>query len=732
MGIRASSGGQLGGTGGGSGGGATLTVEQVQDILSEALLPTTTVEGLSLTSTYNDVTGKISLSLGTPSSAPIAGVIPASIEVEKYGTLIGAATAFNFAGAGVGSISIADDVATINILGGGGGGGDGISISNAAINNAGNLIITLTDGTVIDTGHVVGSNGAPGASGTNGISITGVTVNASGQLLVQLSSGQQINAGTVVGPQGLQGPFGPQGAVGPKGDTGAKGDTGTQGIQGIQGLKGDTGAQGIQGVKGDTGTQGIQGIQGPAGRNVTASSIDSNGNLLITLSDGVIINAGAVIGPQGPQGIQGLQGIQGVKGDTGASVASAVVDASGHLIITKTDGVIIDAGTIVGPQGAKGDTGDTGAKGDTGAAGVSVASGTVDASGHLILTKSDSTTIDVGLIVGPQGAKGDTGDTGAKGDTGATGTSYTVNNKSGSVQVFGLSTTTQAGYDLEVDLANKANKLATARNISLTGKVTGLTSFDGSGNVTMLTSLSGVTTSDVAEGTNQYFTTARARTALSTGTGLSYNSSTGTVSLNANTDQITEGSNNLYFTNNRFDNRLGQSTLAQFSDVANTSPTTGQSLVWNGSAWAPSTVSGGGGGTSAGVFKATAQIEYDANGNLTNVSILNGGISAVITTATSTAATVTFTFTGSTCTPLGVQVYGYQRANNVYVTRALASDFPTRTIAAGGASGAPAAFNAFDASTNTMTISLTKAVTGANAAIGQTTHCVLQFLLSSI
>jgi hypothetical protein len=252
----------------------------------------------------------------------------------------------------------------------------------------------------------------------------------------------------------------------------------------------------------------------------------------------------------------------------------------------------------------------------------------------------------------------------------------------------------------------------------------------------MITALSGVTTTEVAEGTNKYFTDARARTALSASTGLSYNSSTGVMSLNANSDQISEGSNNLYFTNNRFDNRLGQSTLAQFSDVANTSPTTGQALVWNGSAWAPSTVSGGGsGGTGvggSGVFKATAQVDYDANGNLTNVSILNGGISAVITTATSTTATVTFTFTGSTCTPLGIQVYGYQRANNVYVTRALASDFPTRTIAAGGSSGAPTTFNAFDATANTMTISLTKAVTGANAAIGQTTHCVLQFLLSSI
>jgi hypothetical protein len=120
------------------------------------------------------------------------------------------------------------------------------------------------------------------------------------------------------------------------------------------------------------------------------------------------------------------------------------------------------------------------------------------------------------------------------------------------------------------------------------------------------------------------------------------------------------------------------------------------------------------------------------SGNLTSVSILNGSISAVITTATSNVATVTFTFTGSACAPLGIQVYGYQRTSNVYVTRALASDFPTRTVAGGGASGSPTTFSGFDPDANTMTLSLTKTVTGANAAVGQPTHCVLQFLLSSI
>ena len=560
----------------------------------------------------------------------------------------------------------------------------------------------------------------------------------------------------------------------------------------------------------------------------------------VTLTDATTTNAGTVIGPQGPQG---------AAGPSGRSIANGgvVIDAGGNLQVTLTDGVTINAGNAVGPQGS---TGDTGAQ-------------------------------------GIQGIKGDTGDTGA---TGATGTSYTVNGKVGSVQVYGLGATTQSGYDLEVDLSNKANKLTTARNIALTGKVTGLVSFDGSANVSITTAISGVTSSDVTEGTrlyytdsrarlaissisdssitsllsyddttgtikyrantsyitegsnlyftntradaradvrigassinalsdvdtitsaptngqvltwtgsawtpatssgggsgavssvntktgvvvlntddvsegstNQYFTNTRwdnrlaakttdnlnqgttnkyfsdtlARNALAAGTGLSYNSSTGTFSLNTSTDNVTEGSSNLYYTSARFDTRLGQSNLNQFADVADTTPTTGQALVWNGSNWSPSTVSsgsGGGSGSSSGVFRAAVQVEYDASGNLSSLSVLNGGISAVIATSTSTTATVTFTFTGSVCAPLNIQVYGYQRASNVFVTRSIGSDYSSRTLAGGGSSGSPSAFSAFDASANTMTLSLTKALTGSTAAVGQTTHCVVQFLLSA-
>ena len=85
-------------------------------------------------------------------------------------------------------------------------------------------------------------------------------------------------------------------------------------------------------------------------------------------------------------------------------------------------------------------------------------------------------------------------------------------------------------------------------------------------------------TDDVAEGaTNLYHTTARARGAVSAGTGVSYNSSTGVISADTsvmatksyvdtavagkdNTDEITEGSTNLYFTNARARSAVSSTT----------------------------------------------------------------------------------------------------------------------------------------------------------------------------
>jgi len=66
-------------------------------------------------------------------------------------------------------------------------------------------------------------------------------------------------------------------------------------------------------------------------------------------------------------------------------------------------------------------------------------------------------------------------------------------------------------------------------------------------------------TGDLSEGSNLYFTNARARAAISATGSLSYNSTTGVMSFTMpaqNSDNITEGTSNLYFTNARADARI--------------------------------------------------------------------------------------------------------------------------------------------------------------------------------
>lgn len=98
-----------------------------------------------------------------------------------------------------------------------------------------------------------------------GKSVTDAQVNEDGDLIITLSDGTTINAGYVVGADGAQGPEGPQGPPGAEGEQGPAGPKGDTGEQGPQGSKGDTGAQGLQGPKGDQGEPGIQGPQGPKG-----------------------------------------------------------------------------------------------------------------------------------------------------------------------------------------------------------------------------------------------------------------------------------------------------------------------------------------------------------------------------------------------------------------------------------------------------------------------------------
>ena len=81
------------------------------------------------------------------------------------------------------------------------------------------------------------------------------------------------------------------GAVGP---AGADGIDGTNGINGVNGINGTNGENGADGQDGADGTNGTNGTNGSDGVGVSQAVINATGSLVITLTDGSEINAGVI------------------------------------------------------------------------------------------------------------------------------------------------------------------------------------------------------------------------------------------------------------------------------------------------------------------------------------------------------------------------------------------------------------------------------------------------------
>jgi len=138
-------------------------------------------------------------------------------------------------------------------------------------------------------------------------------------------------------------------------------------------------------------------------------------NTYLTL-DGANIDLSSVVGQTGATGPTGPQGNVGATGNDGVSVSSATISTN-ELILTLSNSATINAGNVRGPvgpqgeQGIQGNIGLTGAQGPQGNVGpqgdgnAGVSSATVTA-GNLIITLNDSTTINAGDVTGPQGNAG--------------------------------------------------------------------------------------------------------------------------------------------------------------------------------------------------------------------------------------------------------------------------------------------------------------------------------------
>ena len=351
-------------------------------------------------------------------------------------------------------------------------GKDGVGIKTAAFSDKNELLITLTDGTVLNLGVANGLNGEDGKDGANGkdgadgkdgangkdgVGITSANINAEGQLVLSFSDGKTVNLQKIVGMNGTDGIGISSSVINAAGElviTYTNGQTANLGV-----VIGTQGEQGLQGEKGETGATGATGNDGVS---IVGTEINNKGELVITLSDNTVSNLGVVVGAkgdkgetgatgatgatgdkgdkgdQGEQGIQGDKGDKGDKGETGAagndgvSVTKTEINQRGELVITLSDNTVSNLGVVVGAKGDKGDQGEqgiqgiqgekgeTGAKGDKGDDGVGIETIVIE-NGNLKITLTNETTLDLGNIKGEKGDKGDTGATGATGEKGDKG-----------------------------------------------------------------------------------------------------------------------------------------------------------------------------------------------------------------------------------------------------------------------------------------------------------------------
>ena len=266
------------------------------------------------------------------------------------------------------------------------------------------------------------------------------------------------------------------GPTGPAGPQGQKGDTGAQGTQGIQGIQGLLGPTGNQGVKGD------DGIQGPTGS-------------------------------QGNPGATGATGAAGASGVVSDSSVFPIIDS--RVTQTYVNNLNVDADTLDNYNSTAFEQ-VVRKNANNGYAGL-------DSAGKVAVAQLPSYVDDVEEYANFAAFPG----------TGETGKIY-VAIDTGDVYRWAGSAYVQIND--AVTSADQATKLATARNIALTGPITGTASFDGTtdANISTTLDISGKSTSDLSEGSNLYYTDARFDTRLSS----------------KNTANLSEGTN-LYYTDAR-------------------------------------------------------------------------------------------------------------------------------------------------------------------------------------
>ena len=346
------------------------------------------------------------------------------------------------------------------------------------------------------------------------------------------------------------------GATSPQGATGPQGPQGDQGIQGIQGLTGPTGPAG---AKGDQGIQGIAGAQGP-------------------------------IGPQG------ATGPQGPSGTVDTSSMNAAIDA--RVDTTFVNNLSVDAGTIDGLDSTQFEQ-TSNKNQNNGYAGL-------DGTGKVAAAQLPSYVDDVAEYTNFASFP----------VTGETGKIYIAQDTG---DVYRWSGSAYIQINDAVTSADQATRLATARNIALTGPITGSASFDGTADASISTTLdlSGKSTTDLAEGTNKYYTDAKVQTVIDTNTA-GFITSSSSDNLTNKTGAISQWTNDVGYITSETDSQtlsfLNPNLAISNGNTVNLSALTTTSLPFSSITSTPTTLSGY--GITDGITASSTDTFTNKSGNI--------------------------------------------------------------------------------------------------------------------
>jgi hypothetical protein len=133
-----------------------------------------------------------------------------------------------------------------------------------------------------------------------------------------------------------------------RGEKGDKGDPGPQGVKGETGKTGKTGPAGKDGKDGSNGKDGVDGSDGERGVGVEDASVDFDGHLVLTLTNGDEIDAGSVKDineAQAPNVYNISMGSMASRADlknANAKIITANHTTGGSEILKVTSGVVIN------------------------------------------------------------------------------------------------------------------------------------------------------------------------------------------------------------------------------------------------------------------------------------------------------------------------------------------------------------------------------------------------------